>query len=95
MVTQVIRILLDLGVFLVLVSFFFGKYLDRLEEKISKTDSTPVTKAEVYRIVNEILDNRNPNRNLDDSEVSNEEKNNDTIEDKTEQKDNNVPDHKK
>ena len=32
---------------------------------------------------------------MDDSEVSNEEKNNDTIEDKTEQKDNNVPDHKK
>ena len=95
MVTQVIRILLDLGVFLVLVSFFFGKYLDRLREKISKTDSTPVTKAEVYRIVNEILDNRNPNRNLDDSEVSNEEKNNDTIEDKTEQKDNNVAEYKK
>ncbi len=58
MVVQVIRILLDIGVLFILASFIFGKYLDKLEDKLKKTDSSTVTREEVYRIVNEVLETR-------------------------------------
>ena len=50
MLLQVIRILLDIGVWLLLLSFIFAKYFDKAERK----DEDKLSREDVYDIVNKI-----------------------------------------
>ena len=72
MLLQVIRILLDIGVWLLLLSFIFAKYFDKAERK----DEDKLSREDVYDIVNKILENRENKSSIEKkkSEVKSENK---------------------